>query len=57
MYTLKKREILKTISSQLKNLEKEKIKAKQGGGGNKDKSKNQWNWKQKIVRGISETRS
>ena len=57
MYTLKKREILKTISSQLKDLEKEKIKAKQEGGGNKDKSKNQWNWKQKIVRGISETRS
>jgi len=41
MYTLKKREILKTISSQLKDLEKEKIKAKQEGGGNKDKSKNQ----------------
>ena len=29
MYTLKKREILKTISSQLKDLEKEKIKAKE----------------------------
>ena len=41
MYTLKKREILKAISSQLKNLEKQKIKAKQEEGANKDKSKNQ----------------